>query len=261
MVGKQLIRLATASLALAGVAFGGGSPLLAQPKPPLVLAAASLQDVLMAESTAWMRLGHAKPVLSFASSSALARQIESGAPADIFISADEDWMNDVAAKGGLRPNSRFDIASNTLVLIAPVNSQIQLRIRPGFAVAAALGGGRLAMADPDSVPAGKYGKLALTALRVWPSVATKVARAENVRAALELVVRGEAPLGIVYATDAQATPRVRIVGVFPAASHPAIRYPAAALKTSMSTETDGFLSFLRSEPGRAIFKQFGFGPA
>lgn len=239
----------------------GGAPLAAQPKPPIVLAAASLQDVLTAEADAWERQGHAKPVLAFAASSALARQIESGAPADIFISADEAWMDDVAAKGGLRENSRANLVTNQLVLIAPATTSLRLRIAPQFALDRALGDGRLAMADPDAVPAGKYGKSALTALGVWDRVANKIARAENVRAALALVARDETPLGIVYSTDAKASAAVRIVGIFPEGTHPRITYPIALLKAGTSPDAMPFLAFIRSKRGQAIFRQFGFGPA
>ncbi|HEY6870885.1 MAG TPA: molybdate ABC transporter substrate-binding protein, partial [Novosphingobium sp.] len=144
------------------------------------------------------------------------------------------------------------------VLIAPTRSPARLAIRPGFALAQALGQGRLAMADPDSVPAGKYGKAALTSLGVWPAVAPRVARAENVRAALALVERGEAPFGVVYATDARASARVRIVGIFPAATHPPITYPLALLKASTNPEAEGFRRFLLSPAGKAIFARRGF---
>lgn len=248
------------SLTLILLMAGGAAP-AAQSKPPVILAAASLQDVLTAESEAWEKQGHAKPVLAFAASSALARQIESGAPADIFISADEAWMDDVAAKGDLRETSRANLVTNQLVLIAPATSGLRLRIAPHFPLARTLGDGRLAMADPDAVPAGKYGKAALTVLGVWDGVATKIARAENVRAALALVARGEAALGIVYATDARASTAVRIVAVFPEGTHPRITYPIALLKTSTSPDALPFLAFLRSKRGQAIFRQFGFGPA
>lgn len=237
------------------------TPVYAESKTPIVLAAASLQDVMTAEGEAWAKLGHPKPVMAFAASSALARQIESGAPADIFISADEAWMDDVAAKGGLQPNTRTNLATNRLVLIAPTASVIKLHIAPSFALDRALSAGRLAMADPDSVPAGKYGKAALTALGVWASVEGKVARAENVRAALALVARTETPLGVVYATDAAATAAVRVVDTFPESTHPRITYPAALLKVSTSGDAAPFLKFLLSHGGQTIFRRFGFGPA
>jgi len=227
-------------------------------KAPLVLAAASLQESLTEAGAAWAALGHARPILSFAASSALARQIEAGAPADLFVSADEPWMDEIARKGLVRPRTRVSFLANRLVLIAPVASATRLTIARNFPIARALGNGRLAMADPDAVPAGKYGKAALTSLGVWAGVAPRVARAENVRAALALVERGEAPLGIVYATDARASKKVRILGVFPAASHPPITYPLAVLKSATSPDAEGFRQFLISRPGKAIFARYGF---
>ena len=234
-------------------------PLQAQSRPPLVLAAASLQESLNTAADGWARKGHPRPVISFAASSALARQVEAGAPADLFLSADQEWMDYLAKRQLIRAGSRAILVSNRLVLVAPVASRQRLTIAPDFALAAALGNGRLAMADPDSVPAGRYGKQSLVALRVWPAVAGKLARAENVRAALALVARGETPFGIVYATDALADPRVRVVGTFPEASHEAIVYPVAALTRSANPEGEGFRRFLLSAEGRAIFRRFGFG--
>ncbi|MDP9086425.1 MAG: molybdate ABC transporter substrate-binding protein [Pseudomonadota bacterium] len=248
-------KLAWILLLLVGLS---AAPVMAEQRPPLVLAAASLQESLTAAAKAWASRGHPLPSLSFAASSALARQIEAGAPADLFISADEDWMNDVQAKGRLRAGSRAVLIGNRLVLIAPRSSNTRLAIKPGFALAAALGFGRLAIADPAAVPAGKYGKAALTWLGVWPTVEAKLAPAENVRAALAFVERGEAPLGIVYTTDALASSTVRIVGTFPAASHPSIIYPIALLKVSASREAEGFRRFLLSSAGKAVFHQFGF---
>lgn len=241
-----------------GLWLAASSPAFAQQQGPLVLAAASLQEALTDAATAWTARKHPKPVLSFAASSALARQIGAGAPADIFISADEPWMDDVASRGLIRPETRVSFLRNRLVLIAPATSRVELAIRPGFALARMLGSGRLAMADPDAVPAGKYGKAALTRLGVWAGVEPKVARAENVRAALALVERGEAPLGIVYATDARASRRVRIVGTFPANSHPPITYPIAVLKASTNPDAEPFRRFLVSQQGKAIFARYGF---
>ena len=249
--------LVTVSLALV-VAVMAHTAAQAQARGPLVLAAASLQEALGDAAAAWTARRHAPPVLSFAASSALARQVESGAPADLFVSADEEWMDYLAQRGLVRPGTRVSFVANQLVLIAPTASRARLAIRPGFPLLRAIGAGRLAMADPDSVPAGKYGKAALTSLGVWPAVAPRVARAENVRAALALVERGEAPFGVVYATDARASARVRIVGVFPAASHPPITYPLALLKTSANPEAEGFRRFLLSPAGKAIFARRGF---
>jgi len=234
------------------------APAAAQVKAPVVLAAASLQESLTAAADAWTRAGHARPVLSFAGSSALARQINAGAPADLFISADEPWMDEVQKNGGIRPGTRVSFLSNRLVLIAPAGKGARFPIRPGFPLARALGDGRLAMADPNSVPAGKYGRAALTALGVWPSVQSRIAVSENVRAALLLVERGEAPYGIVYATDALASKGVRVVGVFLPNSHPPITYPIALLTTAASPEAEGFRRFLISAPGKAIFRRYGF---
>lgn len=217
-----------------------------------------MQESLNAAADSWVVAGHARPVLSFAASSALARQIVAGGPADLFISADEEWMDDVQRRALLAPRSRADLVANALVLIAPGGSAKTIRIAKNMPLARALGSSRLAMADPDSVPAGKYGKAALTTLGIWSSVANKIARAENVRAALALVERGEAPLGIVYATDARASGKVMVVGTFPAASHPPIRYPIARLARSTNPEAEGFRRFLLSAKGKAIFARFGF---
>lgn len=225
---------------------------------PLVLAAASLQESLEAAANAWAARGHPRPVLSFAGSSALARQIAAGAPADMFVSADEEWMDFVAAKGLIRPQTRRTLAGNRLVLIAPAARPLKLAVRPGFPLARALGEGRLAMADPDAVPAGKYGREALTALGVWSDVAPRLVRAENVRAALLLVERGEAAAGVVYATDARASKAVRVVGEFLVKSHRPITYPIAMLSASRHPDADGFRRFLLSPRGRAIFARYGF---
>ena len=227
-------------------------------KPPLILAAASLQESLNEAADLWARAGHPKPVLSFAASSALARQIAAGAPADIFISADEPWMDYVAARGLVRPRTRTTLLRNRLVLIAPAGKATRLVVRRGFPLARALGGGRLAMADPDAVPAGRYGKAALERLGVWNSVSGRLARAENVRAALALVERGAAPFGIAYATDARASKAVRIVGLFPADSHRPIAYPIALLRASTSADAEPFRRFLISARGKAVFLRHGF---
>lgn len=234
------------------------APAAAQQRGPLLLAAASLQEAMTAAADAWAARGHPRPVLSFAGSSALARQIRAGAPADLFVSADEDWMDDVEKAGLVMRGTRANLAGNRLVLVRPANARLSLRIGRNMPIARALGDGRLAMANPDSVPAGKYGKAALTALGVWPSVAPKVARADNVRAALALVERGATPLGIVYATDARAGNGVAIVGAFPESSHAPIRYPLARLTASRHRDAEGFRRFLLSSAGRSILKRYGF---
>jgi molybdate transport system substrate-binding protein len=226
--------------------------------PPLVLAAASLQESLNAAADAWAARHHDRPVLSFASSSALARQIDAGAPADIFISADEPWMDDVAKHGLVKPGTRVSFLANKLVLVAPLAAAKPVAIKPGFPLAGLVGDGKLAMGEVNSVPAGKYGKEALTKLGVWDAVASKVAGADSVRSALVLVERGEAPYGIVYATDAFASKAVKIVGVFPENSHAPITYPIAVLMNSASADAEGFRRFLISGAGKAIFKRYGF---
>ena len=231
----------------------------AQPRGPLVLAAASLQEALTAAADSWAKKGHARPVLSFAASSALARQIEAKAPADLFVSADEEWMDYLAARKLIVSASRADFVTNRLVIIAPAASRASFAVRPGFPLAAALVSGRLALADPDAVPAGRYAREALTNLKVWPAVQGSLARAENVRAALALVVRGAAPLGIVYATDARAEGAVRVAGWIPANVHKPITYPLARLAAATHPEAEGFRRFLLSDEGKALFRRYGFG--
>ena len=228
--------------------------------PPLVLAAASLQESLNAAADAWAARHHERPVLSFASSSALAKQIDAGAPADIFISADEPWMDDVARRGLIKVGTRVSFLTNSLVLVAPAASARPVAIRPGFPLGRLLGDGKLAMGEVNSVPAGKYGKEALTKLGVWDAVASHVAGADNVRSALALVERGEAPYGIVYATDAYASKGVKIVGTFPETSHAPITYPIALLTASTGAHAEAFRRFLISAAGKAIFKHYGFQP-
>lgn len=238
---------------------GGTNAATAQaPRGPLVLAAASLQEAMTAAGHAWAAQGHAEPVLSFAASSALARQVEAGAPADLFVSADQDWMDELAGRGLLVPGTRATFLGNRLVIVAAAGNRGRMPLAP-VPLARLLGAGPLAMADPQSVPAGKYGKAALTTLGIWAQVQPHVVAAENVRAALALVARGAAPFGIVYATDARAAPGVRVVGVFPERTHPPIIYPLARLKTSISPDAEGFRRFLLSRPGRMIFARFGFG--
>ncbi|MHA6720837.1 molybdate ABC transporter substrate-binding protein [Sphingomonas sp. RS6] len=229
-------------------------------RPPLVLAAASLQESMNAAADAWMRAGHARPILSFAASSALARQIIAGAPADLFVSADEPWMDAVEKAGRVLPGTRKTFLANRLVLAVPVRDRRDVDPANAAALVRMIGRGPLAMADPDAVPAGRYGKAALVRLGAWRSLQPHVVRAENVRAALALVERGAAPFSIVYATDARASDRVRVAGLFPAASHPPIRYPVARLRASRSPEAEGFRRFLLSRAGKAIFARYGFSP-
>lgn len=230
----------------------------AEDSKTIVFAAASLKGPLDEAAAAFKTESGIEVTISYAGSNALAKQIEEGAPAQLFISADETWMDDVAAKNLIEAGSRVDLLSNELALVAPAASTVALRIEPGFALAAAIGDGQLAMADPDAVPAGKYGKAALTKLGVWDEVEPKVARAENVRAALALVSAGEAPLGIVYVTDARAETGVRTVDVFPASTYDPILYPAA-LTAGASDEAARFLAFLQGGTASAIFARAGFG--
>jgi len=254
---RILILLVAVALLVGGAAWLSRDK--AQPQSaPVVLAAASLQESLQAAAQAWTAKGNAAPVLSFAASSALARQIEAGAPADLFISADEEWMDTLAAKGLIRAESRANLVGNSLVLIAPVGSTVSLDPAPGFALARAIGNGKLALADPEGVPAGRYARQALQKLGVWDQVSGRVAAGDNVRAALALVARGEAPLGIVYATDAAAEPKVRVVATFPAQTHVAITYPIALLKASRSGDAAALRAFLLSPEAQAVFQRYGF---
>jgi molybdate transport system substrate-binding protein len=223
-----------------------------------VFAAASLKEAMDAQARTFEANTGNKVIVAYGGSNTLARQVEGGAPADLFVSADRDWMDYVDKRHLLAPGTRVTLLRNALVLIAPAASASVLRIAPGFGLAAALGGDKLAMANPDSVPAGKYGKDALEKLGVWPGVANKVARAENVRAALVLVSRGEAPFGIVYATDALADKGVRIVDTFAADTHPPIVYPAAVLAASRSPAARPLLDYLRSAAADAVWQQYGF---
>jgi len=203
--------------------------------------------------------GHMVP--SFASSSTLAKQIGNGAPADVYLSANTKWMNYVEAKGLLTKGSRFDLLKNRIVLIAPLGSALpDITIEPGFSPSAALGKtGRLSMGDPGHVPAGMYGKKALETLESWNEVKDRLAPMKDVRAALVLVERGETPLGLVYATDAAISSKVRVVGTFPETCHPPIVYPVASLAEGNNAEAQRFLDFLRTPEARAVFEKYGFG--
>jgi molybdate transport system substrate-binding protein len=252
--------LAYAPLILLGVLLGGAwSPDASAQAPKLIVfAAASLKDALDAANAAYTREKGQETAVSYAASSTLAKQIEAAAPADIFISADLDWMDYLAKKDLIKPETRANLLGNGLVLIAPANSATQLGIGPNFPLARALGNGRLAIADPNGVPAGRYGKAALEALGVWNSVVDRLAPAENVRATLALVSRGEAPLGIVYQTDADSDKGVKIVGAFPDDSHPPIIYPIAVVVTSTNPGAPGYVAFLKSQAARVIFEKQGF---
>lgn len=224
-----------------------------------VFAAASLKNALDATIESWKKADTSRDVVAtYAASSALAKQVEEGAPADIYFSADEAWMDALAKENLLKPESRADIVSNGLVLVAPIDSKATADFGSEVDLAALLAGGRLALANVDSVPAGKYAKQALENLKLWDQVSGSVAQAENVRAALALVARGEAPLGIVYDSDAYVEKKVKVVAALPDSSHAPIVYPAALLATSANSDAATFLSYLKSADAQGIFKSFGF---
>lgn len=220
----------------------------------LVFAAASLRNALDEVVRAYPG---EPPVVSYAGSSTHARHIEAGAPVGVFICADRDWMNYLHDRGFLVPGTRHDLLGNRLVLIARPGNALRLTIGPGMPLAQALGDGRLALAHPEHVPAGKYARSALERLGVWDEVRQRIASSENVRAALALVARGEAPLGIVYETDVSAEPKVRVVGQFDPALHPPIVYPVALVRGA-DRRADAFAQFLRGERAQRIFVNHGF---
>jgi molybdate transport system substrate-binding protein len=224
-----------------------------------VFAASSLTNVMEEAGRSFQATTGIVVRISPAASSVLARQIESGAPADVFISADQEWMDYLASRKLINPATRINIVSNSLVLVAPADSAVNLRIKPGFALLDALGrNGRIATGDPATVPAGKYATMALTNLGVWKDVKDRIIPADNVRTALNFVALGEAPLGIVYATDARGNAKVRVVDIFPASSHGGITYPAATTATAAG-DAAAFVKFLGSEKAKAIFIRAGFG--
>jgi molybdate transport system substrate-binding protein len=237
--------------------FVSGATISAAQEAVTVFAAASMKNALDAANTAWAEKGGAKTSTSYAASSALAKQIEAGAPADVFISADLAWMDYLAERKLIDTASRTNLLGNRIVLVGPKDAPA-VEIKSGFDLADLLAGGKLAMGAPDSVPAGKYGKAALEALGIWGSVEASVAGAENVRAALLLVSRGEAPYGIVYQTDAAADPEVSVVGVFPADSHPPVIYPIALLAGSDNPQAAEYLEFLKSDEAHPFFEAEGF---
>lgn len=247
---------------LAGVAatFALIGAATAAEQPVTVFAAASLTDALKAAAATWQSKGHAAVVLSFGSSSAIAKQVEAGAPADIFASADEKWMKYLTDKSLVDTATVARPIGNDLVLVAPADSSASIAIAPNFDLKGALNGGRLAIGDPKGVPAGAYAKAALTKLGVWDSIEAQTAPAENVRAALALVQRGESPLGIVYATDARSAKGVKLVGIFPEDSHDPIVYPIGIVAGRERPEVKAFLDFLLSDEGKALFKTYGFKP-
>jgi molybdate transport system substrate-binding protein len=230
----------------------------AEPREVTVYAAASLTNALQDIGNQFNAKGAGHVKFSFAASSLLAKQIEAGADADMFFSADTEWMSYLIDRSLVQTATRKDLLGNHLVLIAPSGNNVSLDIKPGFPLAQALGDGRLAVADPDSVPAGKYARQALTSLGVWGSVAERLVRAENVRVAMTYVARGEAPLGIVYETDAKAEPKVKVAGVFPESSHLPITYPVALTTHGTSGEAKAFLDYVEGPQAADIFRKYGF---
>ena len=231
----------------------------AQASGLVIFAAASLKNALDEIAADWSKAAsRPMPKISYASSSVLAKQMEQGAPADLFLSADLDWMDYVARKDLIVADTRVNLLGNKIVLIAPRDSKTTLDVKKGFDLAKALNGGRLAMGNVDSVPAGKYGKEALEKLGAWDGVKDKTAQADKVRAALLIVSRGEAPLGIVYSTDAAAETNVKTVGTFPEDSHAPIIYPAAVIKESKANDARPFLDYLKSIKARPSFEKQGF---
>ncbi len=225
----------------------------------IVFAAASLKNALDDINAAWKADSGKEATISYAASSALAKQIESAAPADVFISADLQWMNYLAEKNLIKPDSEVKLLGNRIVLIAPKDSRAEaVTIEPNFGLSELVGDGKLAMADVKAVPAGRYGKAALDTLGVWPAVEGKVAQSENVRAALKLVATGEASLGIVYQTDANAEPGVKVLGTFPENTHEPIVYPAALTASSTNPAAAEFMTYLQSAKARTLFEKQGF---
>ncbi|HYK26029.1 MAG TPA: molybdate ABC transporter substrate-binding protein [Steroidobacteraceae bacterium] len=264
---RLLASTLAAALAVAVGPSGGASASPAE-GPLLVFAAASLTNALNEIGPLYTRRAGKPVTFSFAASSTLARQIAAGAEADVFFSADMDWMDFLQSRHLVDSATRRNIVGNRLALISPSGSQVRLAIHKGFDLAGALGrSGRLAVGEPQSVPAGRYARDALGSLGVWPSVADRLIPSENVRAALSYVARGEAPLGIVYETDALIEPRVRIVGLFPPSSHPSIDYPAAVVAPAhggppggRTAEANRFVRFLASPEAQQIFHKYGFLP-
>jgi molybdate transport system substrate-binding protein len=252
MLSRRFSLLAVVALAL------GAAPAAAQQKTITIFAAASMKNALDDVNVAFLKASGIKAVASYGASSALARQIEQGAPADVFASADLDWMHYSAQKKLLKDDTCVNLLGNRLVLIAPKDSRIdKVSIEPDLDLAKLIGDGRIATGEVTSVPVGKYAKSALEKLGLWASVEKRFAMADNVRAALALVSRGEAVLGIVYETDATIEPGVKVVGAFPAGSHPPIVYPVAATATAKS-DADAYLAFLRGGIAKAVFEQYGF---
>jgi molybdate transport system substrate-binding protein len=243
---------------LCGLAMVVAAPAAWPAEPVVVFAAASMADAVSALTRQYNQSHDAAVVASFAASSTLARQIEAGAPAQVYISANARWVDYLDGRGMIE--RRCNLVGNSLMLIAPADRPLDLPIAVGFGLADALGDRRLAMGDPDHVPAGLYGRQALEFLEVWPSVRGRLVHSADVRATLALVARGEVAAGIVYATDARLSDQVRVAGVFPADSHDAIVYPAARIVGPDNSAADAFFAYLVSAKGRALLAGFGFEP-
>ena len=254
---SRIHKLAVAAVLWGTLLPGAGHADQAEKRAILVFGAASLTNVLQDLGDAFSKETSIPVKFSFAASSALARQIESGAPADVFFSADLDWMDYLQKRNLIQAASRHDVLGNRLVLIAPIDSAINLKIKPHFPLAIALGSKRLATGDPDAVPVGRYAREALTSLGVWDEVADRIIRADSVRSALAFVDRGEAPLGIVYETDALVDKNVRVVDVFPATSHSPIVYPIA-LTVNAKADAAKFVAYIASPASDVTFKAYGF---
>jgi molybdate transport system substrate-binding protein len=223
----------------------------------IVFAAASLKNALDDVNAAWKTDTGKEASISYGASSSLAKQIEGGAPADIFVSADLTWMNYLSDKKLTKPDTELQLLGNTLVLVAPADSRAEIEIAPNFDLAGLVGEGKLALCDVK-VPAGKYGKASLEALGVWPSVEGKIAQAENVRAALKFVSTGEAMAGIVYRTDANAEPQVKVLGTFPEDTHPPIVYPVGLTAASTNPDAAAFLKYMQTARAKGLFEAQGF---
>jgi molybdate transport system substrate-binding protein len=256
-LGLQMLRFCAVLLALFACV-REAAPARSEPGRILVFAAASLKTALDEVGAQWQQRTGKRVTISYAATSALAKQIEQGAPAGIFISADADWMDYLAQRKLIKPDTRSNLLGNRLVLIGPKGTDLKVDIAPGFPLASLLGQGRLAMANTEAVPAGKYGKAALETLGVWSSVKGRTAQAENVRAALLLVSRGEAPLGIVYQSDAVSEPAVVTLGTFSDNTHPPIVYPIAETTGVATSDDRAFVDHLRSPEALSIFEKQGF---
>jgi len=250
---RAFLAAASAAVLMLGTPFAS-----AQDRSITVFAAASMKNALDDANAAFTKQTGIKVVASYAATSALVRQIESGAPADIFVSADLRWMDQAVEKKLVKADTRVDLLGNRLVLIAPVESKVnEVKLAKGLDLVKLLGDGRLVTGDVKAVPVGRYAKTALENLGLWTAVESRMAMAENVRAALLLVARGEAPFGIVYETDAKVEPKVKIVGTFPDGSHPPVTYPVAATSQAKA-DAAAYLAFLRTQAAKAIFERYGF---